>query len=90
MEHIKVITSVDEITINDIYYTFTTLNRQDKFFKINYDETFGYSIYGNIAGDNPTYVGVNWNVKYWKTFNGVITAIKKFTKEGYWGFNQWF
>jgi len=83
----KIIKKIDEIT--DINIKYTTFNRENKFFEIKFDKEYGYFITGYVCGDSINYVSNNFNIKFWKTFNGVKRAIKRFTKKGYWGFGQW-
>ena len=92
MDNFKIIYSIDEI--EDVRLgeniKYCTPDCLDKFFTIQWSHEAGYSIYGHVSGDHPTFVGSGWNVKSWKTFSGVIKAIKKFTVNHEWGFHKFF
>ena len=87
-EEIIVINSIDEITEVGIRYAHSS--KPLKWISIDKDGN-EYCLYGMISGDLPTFAtGSNWNqVKFWKKFNGVIKAIKIFSKNGSWGLRHW-
>lgn len=90
-EEYKIIIDIDEITEQDIILRKKYITRNsNRWFEIIKDNS-GYYIRGLICGDNPTYVASQiWNVRHWKTYKGVIKAIKLFAEKGHWGFGNKF
>lgn len=86
--NIKLVDCIDDIKESNVKYALKS--NPKKFIEIEFDSD-GYSVYGMISGDMPTYVtGSSWNtVKFWKSFNAVIKALKLYSKDGRWGMGQW-
>jgi hypothetical protein len=44
-----------------------------------------------VSGDQSTSITTsNWNqVKVWKTFNGVVRALKNYSNDSGWGMGHW-
>lgn len=83
-----IIHSINEIIKPSIKYT-TYNGLNPKWFQID-KESEGYCIYGYVCGSIPTSVCKGDMVQFWKTWNGVIKAIRRFTQEGSWGFQNYF
>jgi hypothetical protein len=85
---IQIINSIDEIVQCDVKYAHKSKPR--KYICIDKDGEKEYCIFGYICGDQPTAATENANrVKYWKTFNGVKRALKKYSQTGEWGMRHW-
>ena len=85
---IQIVKSIDEITQYDVKYAH--ISNPSKYIRIDKDGENEYCIWGMICGDQPTNVTESGNmVKYWKTFNGVKRALKKYSEKGYWGMRHW-
>jgi hypothetical protein len=91
MDEYKIIKTVEEITEEDIKnkVKFSTEYNRYKYFQVDKLEE-GYMIYGHVSGDMPTSVCLGTYVRTWKKLNGVKRAIKRFSKNGSWGFFKWF
>jgi len=89
MTEIKIINSIDEITEFDVMYAHC--DKPSRWIRIDKDGEKEFCVYGMISGDIPTVVGTSKHneVKVWKTFNGVIRALKKYSKDGSWGMRHW-
>ncbi len=89
MNEIKVVNSIDEITEFDVKYAHVSKPR--KWIQIDKDGEKEFCVYGLVSGDQSTSITTsNWNeVKYWKTFSGVIRALKLYSKSGQWGMKHW-
>jgi len=87
MEEIKVVNSIDEIT--DIRTKYAHISSPKKWIEIRKGSDGRFDIYGMICGSLPTWVANGVMVKSWKTFNGVIRALKGFSKSGAWGMRHW-
>lgn len=89
---VKIISSISEIEDAKLGHSikYSTIHNPNNFFELHWNMELGYLIYGHISGQQPTYVSNGWNIKYWKTFNGVIKAIKKFIDNREWGFQNFF
>ncbi len=86
---IKIIKSIDEITESDIKYAH--VSKPSQWISIDKEGEKEFCVYGFVSGDQPTSITTsNWNeVKIWKTFNGVIRTLKKYSKDGSYGFRHW-
>ena len=84
----EIISKIEEITEPNIKYA-TCDSLQARWFQIDLDKE-GYCIYGYVSGSMPTSVCNGSMVKYWKTWKGVISAIRKFAQKGNWGFQNYF
>ena len=82
------IQNVEDIKEYNVEYN-TVSNGSNRYFKINKDEE-GFYIYGHVCGQMTHSVCIGEYIKYWKTWNGVIRAIKRFAKDGSWGFQNFF
>jgi len=89
---IKIISNINEIEDVKLGHKnkYSTPSNPNKFFELHWSYESGYSIYGHVSGQQPTYVSNGWNMKYWKTFNGIIKAITKFSENREWGFHNFF
>lgn len=88
MLELKMIKKIEDITEINVKYC-TMDNDNPKWFSILKDKE-GYNIYGYISGDTPTFVSKHSYVHFWQTLKGVIKAIKRFAKDGSWGFGNYF
>jgi hypothetical protein len=88
MKDYKKIKTIEDI--KEINMMYTTIYCPSRFFTIDYDKKYGYSIYGHVSGHMPTSVCKGENVISWKTFENVKRAIKTFAEKGFWGFKKWF
>ncbi len=86
---IKIIKSIDEITEYDVMYAHES--KPSRWIRIDKDSEKEFCIYGLISGDQPTSITTsNWNqVKVWKTINGAIRSLKKYSQDGRWGMRHW-
>jgi hypothetical protein len=91
MNDYKIIKSVEEITEVDVLnrVQFSTKHNKNEYFRIDKSEEV-YMIDGHVCGDMPTSVCVGTYVQTWKSLNAVKRAIKRFSKNGNWGFFKFF
>lgn len=88
VESVKIIRRIEDIKKSNIKYA-TRTSGHNRWFMIDHDKE-GYCIYGYVCGQMPTSVCKTSYVTYWKTWNGLIRAIRLFAKSGAWGFSKFF
>lgn len=88
-EEIILVNSIDEITKTDTKYAH--VSKPKRWITIDKDAEKEYCVYGMVSGDQPTSITTsNWNqVKVWKTFNGVLRGLKKYSTKNSWGMKHW-
>lgn len=86
---IKIINSLDEITETGVRYAH--VSRRGQWIQIDKDAEKEFCVYGMVSGNQPTTICASnvYRVKYWKTFNGVIRSLKKYSQDGGWGMRHW-
>jgi len=89
MNDIIIVDSIDEITQCDVKYAHSS--KPSKWIQIDKDGEKEFCVFGFVCGNQPTSITTsNWNqVKDWKTFNGVIRSLKKYSEEHNWGLSHW-
>lgn len=89
MNDIIIVNSIDEITKCNVKYAHAS--RPNRWIQVDKDSETEYCVYGMVTGEFPQSVTTsNWQrVKVWKTFKGVIRALKLYSKDGSWGMRHW-
>lgn len=89
MDEIRIINSIEEITEFDVKYAH--ISKPHRWIRVDKDGEQEFCVYGMVSGDQSTAITTsNWNkVKIWKTFNGVMRALKNYIKIGSWGMKHW-
>lgn len=89
MNDIKIVNSIEDIKEPNVKYAH--ISKPTKWIRIDEDGEKEFCVYGLVSGDMPTSItGSGWNsVKVWRTFNGVVRSLIKYSETSLWGMHHW-